>query len=269
MVKKANAPKNFYTATEAIKRLGMPRNTFFNHVRSGKIKKVVPPGQTEGYYPKVEIDKLAQARELFTLEYATDTSSFTRATEEDIRGIYELCVHLWGATGTPSYETRLGEYRANPYSYYVVKQDNIIVGFLALTPFKEEALKVFMGETYEHIIGDADIILPFTPGEPIESLFLDIGVRRGLHKGKQYGMRLLQGAIEVLEDFARQGSIVKKLLATSSVPDGINLCRGLGFQELPMLAGSARHRFELDLETASSPFLKKYQKIVRELKARA
>ncbi|MBA2287321.1 MAG: helix-turn-helix domain-containing protein [Ktedonobacteraceae bacterium] len=270
MVKVANAPRNFYTASQAIKKLGMPRNTFFNYVRSGKIKKVVPPGQKEGYYLKADIDKLAQARELFTLEYAadTDTSTFERATEEDMRAIYELCVHLWGVMGTPSYEARLGEYKANPYTYYVVKQDGIVVGFLSLTPFKEESLKAFMGETYEHVIEGPGSIEPFVSGKPIESLFLDIGVRRGLRKGTKYGMRLIQGGIEVLEDFAKQGNIVKKLVATSSVPDGINLCKGLGFKELPLLPGSARHRFELDLETSNLPHLKKYQGIVKKTKSK-
>lgn len=263
MAKRANAPKGFYTAAEAIEKLGMARNTFFTYVRKEKIKKVVPPGQVEGFYRKVEIDKLAEARELFTLEYATDSSTFQRATEEDMRGIYELCVHLWGANGTPSYEARLGEYRANPYTYYVIKQDEIIVGFLSLTPFKEEALKVFMGETYEHVIEGPEAIEPFIPGKPIDNLFLDIGVRRGLRKGEVYGMRLIQGGIKVLEDFARQGNIVKKLLATSSVPDGINLCKGLGFRELPTKPGSTRKHFELNLETANSPFLKTYQQLVK------
>lgn len=266
MVKKANAPKNFYTATQAITKLGMPRNTFFNYVRSGKIKKVIPPGQIEGYYPKADIDKLAEARELFTLEYSTDTSTFERATEEDIRGIYELCVRLWGTTATPSYENRLAEYRKNPYTYYVVKQDGILVGYVALTPFKKEALDAFMGEEYVEVVEGPDIILPFVPGQSIESLFLDIGVKKGLSKGQTYGMRLIMGTAEVLEHFAEQGSIVKKLHATSSVPDGIKLCRDLGFTELPLLSGSSRHRFELDLEKSTSSLLKRYQEIANKTK---
>ena len=66
MAKIAKAPKNFYTAAEAIKRLDMKRATFFNLVKTGKITRVVPDGFIEGYYPKTEIDKMALAREMFT-----------------------------------------------------------------------------------------------------------------------------------------------------------------------------------------------------------
>lgn len=151
----------------------------------------------------------------------------------------------------------------------MVKQDGIVTGFLSLTPFTQEALNSFMGvKGYEKVIEGADAILPFKPGELIDSLFLDIGVRRGLNKGTKYGMRLVMGGIQVLEDFAKQGNIVKKLLATSSVPDGINLCKGLGFKEIPTAPGSTRHHFELDLETSDNPLLKEYQQIIKQHKTK-
>ena len=67
-----------------------------------------------------------------------------------------------------------------------------------------------------------------------------------------------------LENFARNGIIVKRLYATSRTPDGIKLCRDLGFQEKEDNATSAVKRFWLDLETTNSPLLQEYKRIVKE-----
>src|SRR5207245_1006993 len=125
MTKVTRAPKNFYTAAEAIKKLGMPRATFFYLARTGKITKVVPEGFTEGYYPKREIDKMALAREMFTLQYASDSSIFRRAEEKDIQGITDLGVTLFGTNTTPNYENRLACWKKNADAYYVIEQDDL------------------------------------------------------------------------------------------------------------------------------------------------
>src|SRR5947207_5758410 len=152
MVKRANAPKGFYTATEAIERLGMPRNTFFRYARDGKIKKVVPPGQVEGYYPKNEIDKLARAREAFTIDYAADPSVFRKAEEEDIRGIqqlYEDLLRSRGRQGSATYEERLKCFKKNPEIFYIVEQEGIIVGYLGMLPLTEENIGKIMPKSNE------------------------------------------------------------------------------------------------------------------------
>lgn len=272
MAKIARAPKNFYTATQAIKKLGMPRATFFNLAKAGKIKRIIPDGYTEGYYPKSEIDKMALARDMFTLQYTTDSSIFRRAEEKDIQGITDLGVTLFGTSTTPSYDARLACWKKNPDAYYVVEQDELIVGWIALVPMKDEAIAVLMGETnnatsmfvnmHQNVMIPENILL-FTPGEA-KKVFLTIGVRQGLLRSKAYGMRLISGGYEVLKNFARNGIVVEKLYATSRTPDGVRLCRDLGFQEQENNATSAVKRFWLDLETTSSPLLSEYKDIVKQ-----
>jgi len=272
MTKTAKAPKNFYTATEAIKKLGMPRATFFNLAKSGKIKRVIPDGYTEGYYPKAEIDKMALAREMFTLQYTSDSSIFRRAEEKDIQGITDLGITLFGTSTTPSYESRLTCWKKNPDAYYVVEQDELIVGWIALVPMKEEAIAVLMGKSkdatamfvgmHQNVMVPENI-LPFTV-EGAKNIFLTVGARQGLPRSKMYGMKLISGGYEVLESFARNGIVAERLYATSRTPDGVKLCRDLGFQEKEDDATSAVKRFWLDLETTKSPLLHEYQSIVRE-----
>lgn len=272
MAKTAKAPKNFYTATGAIKKLGMPRATFFHFVKIGKIKKVVPEGYTEGYYPKKDIDKMALAREMMTLGYTTDSSIFRRVEEKDIQGIYDLGIALFGTATTPSYETRLACYRVNTDAYYVVEQDGFIVGYLYMLPLKTEAIARLMGEEQETTMSHlqamrSEIIVPenilqFRPGEA-DNVFLTVAVRQGLARSKYYGMKLISGGYEVLKDFARKGVIVKKLYATSRTPDGVRLSKGLGFGE-KIIPGSDVRRYILDLETNDSPFVQEYREIVNK-----
>ncbi len=98
----------------------MPRSTFFNFVKIGKIKKVIPEGYTEGYYPKSVIDKMALEKEIFSLLYASDTSVFRKAEEKDVQGIHNLSLSIFGTNVAPDYENRLAPYLKNPDIYYIV-----------------------------------------------------------------------------------------------------------------------------------------------------
>ncbi len=277
MTKTVKAPKNFYTATEAIKKLGMPRATFFNLAKTGKIKRVVPDGFTEGYYPKAEIDRMALAREMFTLQYTSDSSVFRRAEEKDIQGIADLGIALFGTSTTPSYESRLACWKRNPDAYYIVEQDELIVGWIALVPMRREAIDVLMGHAKEatsmfvnmhQSVMIPENILPFTPATA-KDVFLTIGARQGLPRSKSYGMKLISGGYEVLKELAKQGIIVKRIYATSRTPDGVKLCKDLGFQEEPTNDTSAVKRFWLDLEATKLPLLQEYQGIIGKRAKRA
>ena len=264
-MKTSKAPRNFYTASEAAKKLGMPKTTFHTYVKHGKIKKVVPPGRTEGFYPKKEIDKLARARELFILEYASEPSTFAQATDEDIKGIHDLCVNLFGVTETASYETLLSWHKKNPSTYYVVKQEDIVTGYIGFLYLNEEVTRHIMSETVPGVpLPSSAEVLPFIPGKPIHGLWIGLAVRPGLPstQARMNGRHLITGAIEVLEKLARQGMPVKKLYATARTSDGIKLSRKLGFKET-IYPDEPLIRYELDLEKSDSPFLNEYKKLIK------
>jgi hypothetical protein len=255
------APEGYYTAKEAIKRLNMPATTFHHYVRMGKIKKKVPYGHKEGFYEKAYIDKMAQAAQLYAIEYAEDPATFSVATPEDVPGIYEVLVSLWGTLNATTNETRLSWYQVNPEMDYVVKQEGIVVGFVSLKPLTHDAIERYMaGEIQPKDLRPSDI-LPFTPGIPLEC---EVGtaVRAGVYEPKKYGMRLLAGAIETFKSFARRGIIIKRLYTQSSTPDGIRLCHGLGFEDVTQSPNKVPRQFILDLETSNSPFAKEYRDLL-------
>ena len=267
MAKTAKAPSGFYTAKEVMRKLGIANSTLYHHVDTGKIQKVTMADRKEGYYPKAQIDKMVRAKELFILQYATDTSVFERAEEEDIEGITNLGFELFGKSGSPSYETRLAQYNTNPNMFYVLRQDDVIVGYYIVFPLKHEAIERIMSGMEESRFRTSVLapenITQFKPGEADE-VFLVIGVRQGLKKSKAYGARVLEGGIEVLEQFARRGIIIKRLYATSRTQDGIRISKRLGFKQVtPIAEEDDLCRFMLDLETCSCPPFDKYKRIVK------
>jgi predicted DNA-binding transcriptional regulator AlpA len=269
MTKIAKAPSGFYTASDVMKKLGLQSSTFYEYVKTGRIKKVVPPGRKEGYYPKAEVDKFIRAKEAFILQYATDPTLFDKAQEEDIEAITYLGIELFGKHGSPNYETRLAQYHANPDIFYVLRQEEIIVGYIGFFPLKHEAMEAIMAGMEEDrfrasILTPANIV-PFKSGEAKE-LFIIIGAKQDVKKSIIYGSRLISGAIKVLEHLARKSIITESLYATSRTRDGIKLCKNLGFKQIfPEEEEDNLLRFKLDLLTTSNPLLKRYERIVNRV----
>ncbi len=269
MAKISKAPSGFYTASQAMRRLGMNKGTFFNHAKAGKITKLIPPGGSEGYYKREEIDEMAQAKELFLLQYSIAPKTFERAqTEDDIRGIYDLCVAAFGISNTPSLEERLEEWKQFPNTYYVEKQENIVVGYISLFYFTEEALADLMTNRKKQTSLTVDVMKPLTPRETIDHLFISLAVRPGLTNEQQrrYGFKLLRDMIQVLENMAENNMLVKKLYAVSRTSDGIKLARDMGMKETKF-PNDPTLRFELDLEKSETPLAQQYRNFIKNLKS--
>ncbi len=270
---RAQAPSGFYTASQAIKKLGVPKSTFHDMVKRGQIKKVVPPNKSDGFYLQAEINKMAKAHELFLLEYATDTSTFVTAQEDDIGGIADLNAELFGGTRASRYNLRLSQYQANPEIFHLLKQDDVIVGYIGAFPLKKEAIdKILSGmpeSRFRLEVLAPEYITQFKPGEA-DHIFLIIGVKQGLKKSRFYGSRVVEGSIEFLEELARRGVIVKKLYGTSRTHDGIRISRKMGFKQVtPVTDDDDLLRFELDLETTTNRLFREYQTTVKQATTKA
>jgi len=264
MPKRAYAPNGFYTASAVMKLLSIPSSTLYDLVKAGKIERVVEPGRKDGYYPKGPIDDIVRARQLFTLQYATGPTTFVKATAQDIQGIYDVGLSLWGNVGTPTLETRLGWYQCNPDIDYVVKQDGIVAGYVSLMPLKHKTIEqLLVGEKRGWEV-KPDEVLPFAPGVSLECFVMALGVRAGVRNEEKYGMRLIVGSIHVLGQLAQEGIRISKIYATSNSPDGIKACRDFGFEELTLQSTSTRRCFELNVGTSESSLLKEYREIVNK-----
>lgn len=273
MAKTGKAPKGFYSATEVMKKLGIASSTLYHHVETGKIKRVVPPDRRDGYYIKAEIDKMVRAKEAFMLQYATDTSTFEVAQEEDIQGIAELNAELFGGNGPVRTEQHITQFNTNPEIFRVLKQDDLIVGYIGVFPLKHEAIEKIMSgmaeSRFRTEVMAPEYITQFKPGHA-EEVFLIIGAKQGVKKSRSYGFRLIAGGVEFLETLARRGVIIKRLYATSRTQDGIRVCKSMGFKQVtPVSEEDNLLRFKLDLETTDIPLFKEYQRLVKQATAKS
>jgi hypothetical protein len=226
---------------------------------------VLKDGTRGAYFLRMTSTDLAKAKELFDIQYGSNTTTFSLAKEEDIRGIYDLTVSLWGIKGSTPYETRLARYKKNPDIYYALKYLDIVVGFSVLMPITKRAVKNILegNRTPDQPTITVDDVLPFSTDAPIDYVFVEIAIRDGVPTPKQYAMHLISGTSRALDDLARRGVTIKKLFATSRTPDGIGISRKLGFQEKPLTKNAGTFAFELNTETAKSPLLDEYQKIIQ------
>jgi hypothetical protein len=221
---------------------------------------------------------MAQAQALFTVIHSIEPIRFSQAVEADLKGIVDLCIAIYGQNGTPSYDARLEIWQKNPEVYYVVKQEDIVVGYVSLIWFDEVALNTLMMPTPKHSrleqtnagsgvysITGPDHVLLFEDGKPIDSLFISLGVRPGLSNSEQrdYAFKLLRGMQDVLVSFAERNMPVKKLEATSERGEGIILARKLGMTETHY-EGDHLLRYELDVEKSDNLLLKPYREALKQ-----
>ncbi|MBV9690400.1 MAG: helix-turn-helix domain-containing protein [Ktedonobacteraceae bacterium] len=259
-----NIPEGLYSAAQAIRRLGVPRSSFYDMVSKGKIEKIEAPHRSDGYYRKSQIDEIVRAKQLFILQYSTKTSEFAKATPDDALGIYDVGVSLWGKAGTPTVETRLEWYKSNPEIDYIVKQEGVVTGYISLMPLKHETIEQLMLGKKRGWEVTPNELLPFTPAIPLECFVMALGVRPGLQKHEKYVVHLFYGAIDVLESFAQKGIILDKFYATSNTPEGIRACLDFGFQEVGVVPGTTRKQFILDISTSNTWVLHKYKKAIKD-----
>ena len=268
-------PKGFYTAAQAIKKLHMPRSTFYDMVERGQIKKITQPNKRDGYYAREDVDKIAKAQEAFILQYATDNSTFEVAQEEDIDGLVDLNAELFGSIGSSKnrevrYALRMAQYKVNSQIFHVLKQDGIVVGYVGVFPLKQEAIeKITSGMAESRFRTEAlapEYITQFKPGEA-DNVFVIIGAKQNVKKSKFYGARLLAGIIEFAETLARRGIIVKWIYGTSRTQDGIRTAKSLGFRQItPIAEEDNLFRFVLDLQETTNPLFREYQRLVKEIR---
>jgi len=114
----------------------------------------------------------------------------------------------------------------------------------------------------------AENVRPFIAGQAIDSLFISLAVRPGMTNTEQrnYSFKLLRDTLGILETFALQGMVVKKLYATSERSDGIRLARKLGMTETKY-EGDNVLRYELDLETTTSQMLQPYREALKQIQS--
>ncbi len=242
------APAGYYTASEAARRLGLPIATFHYYVKQGKIPRYVPAMRTEGFYEKSFIDKLTG-------------TEFRTATPEDAAGIVDVLKSLgWPTT---SVEQRRARLEKNPEIDHIAIDEGRIQGYVNGLPLGPDAMEGMMSGRLRSWDLDLADVLTFEPGHEYD-LFVGLAERQSARAAGYYGLRLVLGFRHVLEDWARRGIIIHRLLGHSDEEAGQEVARILGFSLIEGKPGDLFPRYELDLLATNHHFTKAYRAILAD-----
>ncbi len=259
------APPGFYLPSEARKLLDVTPAVFRAMVDRGELERVVPPMRSEGFYRITDVNKRANQNALFYLQNMATKEhipvEFSRATEEDLQGIFDVVASLWGAENVTPANVHNTLYRANPYIDYVVKFRSLVLGYINATPYIPETLEAIMAGRKRGIDLTSRDVLPYESGKSYD-VYVGIVVRQDIPHHEHYTERLIFGFFGALCDLAtQQGITINHMYAISDQVRGISMSKKIGFEEQPPGSG----RFILDMKTAKSILVRKYREVVEKI----
>jgi hypothetical protein len=274
-------PKGYYTATQVKKILNISGGMIANYVEKGKIKHIVPPGRTHGYYLKKDVDALATELDaFFNLEEETETTHFAMATEADIIACIELNRQLFTVSASESDAILAAKWtkwiQKNPEVVHVLKRDNEVVGITTVLPFKPDSEKfeeILRGDI-SILLGDVDItdedIEEYKPGNHVQLYLAEIGVKPSLTKEqrRKYGAKLISKFTDTIIDLGRRGVVIESMIAVGATRSGMKLLQHFGFSEITFSRSDTRV-FTIDMKRSGAPIIRDYREALAESRQKA
>ena len=130
--------QNYYTARQAIKKLGIPRSTFYRLLKANEISSVTVPLRKRVYYPKQRIDELAEERATLAgeVEQTPERFVFVLPQGDDLEQLVNIeRMHFHETIIVPA-EEQQKQLTYNPEAIHVLKdtKTNTVVGGISLPP---------------------------------------------------------------------------------------------------------------------------------------
>ena len=269
---------NYYTAKEAIRKLNIPRSTFYHLIDLGEIPKgVMVPLRKQALYRKQDIDKLVaeRARFLEELEGTPERLVFMVPSRDDLVQLVDIDAIIFHEETLIFPEEQMERFKYNPEVIHVLKdtKTNTVQGGVTISPLKQNVLdKLLKLEIDETQIKPEDY-RPFSTQNPQDCYVVGIVARPGITE-RYYASRLLHAALNYLIELLERGVIIKRLYTVATTEDGDKLAQDL---HMELLEGEwkgehedFRHPYVLNLEAkeSKSVFINKYLKYRNNLERR-
>jgi hypothetical protein len=249
----------YYSAQKAQETLGMTYSALRNQVIAGNITAKTPKGKRQLYYKASNVEELARDLNVFTIHRKNRSTKFMRVkTIEEMNKCMEISRSLFGAErGDITKHMRILD--KNPETYYMLKDENQVVGYTAIWPLKPEKLNDVLKQTIPIKVSPEDIEI-FESGKTVDIYVNVIGIKPGFNKEEKrfYGSRLISGLIESIENLGERGVPINIIAARSNMPDGIRLMRGIGFTEIEPLTPE-RKTFVINVKESGIHFVMNYK----------
>lgn len=259
------------TFSEALEALGnMAPSSFKALVDSQRIRKIVPPGKTQGKYIADDVYKIAQERKPYQdaersrrlstrhsyRENKSHKGATDWATDNDLPYMLAYDLEMYGLENTVDIKITHEWWKKNPCMarlLFNAEDRREIWGGITIMPMKEETiLRILKDEMSEKDIRPKDI-LTYEPGQKYIAYVASATVK------KEYAAHFRE-LLQSMFDFvcSRYPDIqITKLYAYASSPEGWDLIKRLFFSPRRDIN---RNAFELDpFERNPSPYLKPFQ----------
>ena len=260
----AKPPKDYLTAGQVKKLLGITDGMLYNFVENKALERVIPPGRKQGVYRRSQVEQLARDLKVFLSTRNEETTTFSKAGREDIPTLIEIGTATYPGIqqGIASLKTRLSWLDKNPDIYYVVRKDGEIAGYTAIIPMNQEKIrKILANEEFMKDVKPEEIE-EFKPGSPLHIYLSTMRTKLGISKNEKraYGVRLIGGLITTLIEMIGNGINIDTLYARSETVDGIRLLKHLGFTEISQTKDYKN--FALKLNNGGMQTLEKYKQAI-------
>ncbi len=254
--------KDYYTAKQVKEKLGITANQLYSYVRNGTLQHIIPPGKKQGVYIRKEVDQLAEDLNTFLTIRKKEASKFEQATEADMPEIMEISRSIFGNAIIPA-ETRIQWLKKNADTFFVLKSEDLIVGYASILPLRQELIDKIVREEVSAEDITANDVEEFLPDTPTHIYIMAIGIdpQYSTREKHQYGARLVNGLFSLIRDLGQRGIIIKTITARSHKPDGIRLLRKLGFPQIQSPIPGKR-LFIVKVDESGIPILEQYKQIL-------
>lgn len=273
-------PEGYLTAAEAARRLNVSDGMLSIYVKQGRLGRYGPEERKHKFYKESEVQAIIDADRAFfgnggvnETEIFTKTpgakekndTEFARATPDDMEGVYAVASTLFPKT--TSAEDRKPLVAICPDGNYILREKATreIVAYIHLQPLKHDRLMAFMRGEIRGWQLTADDLDCFEPGKEVDLLVKSMGSTRkfGEERAMYYMQRLLFGTAKAIAELGRQGTIIRKIYATSETEAGINMSLHAKMEPLGKI-GPDRYAFQLDVASSEMPLLKFYKEALAE-----
>ncbi len=240
---------DYYTAGEAMAKLGLSKTAFHRKVNARQIPKVVPPGGKQGMYPKRDIDALTLAMNMvFELQ---EKIVFSRSTPGDQVEEMDIGIRCFGSEFITPLPERIAFQQKSEFTFWSLKVEGRVVGYVSIFRFPPEFLDDIL--TGRHIERDITVkeVLPFTRLEPFD-VYIDvmaIDPRLEHHLRHLYAGIIVSRFANKILDLRANGYLIDTLYTVTATPEGDNLVRKLGFHLMSgksLASGRIAYMFKLD-----------------------
>lgn len=251
----------YYKASQAIKKLGIPRSTFFVLVQTGAIPKVVLPLRKQALYRKEDIDKLVseQATLLGELEQEPERLRFMIATAKELEQIVEIDRMIFSEETWMTVQELKDRQPYNPEITQVLKdvKTDTVLGYISMSPMKQDTLEKLLKLDIDETSIKPEDYLPYTQDAPQDCYIISMAVRPGV-VSEYYAGKMLYACKNYLLELLERGIVLKHLYTVATTEDGDRIARHLGFTPLAAETEweskyeSFRRPYALDLEAKGS-----------------